>query len=411
MRTTAPTVTPAPPLPENLFEMDGLLWLSHCMDGPTPRAAAESLARVVRKEICPWEMDWESDFLSTQNDLRAACASLVNGAAADISLSPCTSTGIQAVAQGFPWREGDEVLVPQGEFPTNAMPWEALIARGVTCRAIPLWKGQKAGTEALETLPPALGPLPFEQALQEAIGPRTRLVALSWVRFQDGLMLDLESLGRICQGEGIPLVVDAIQGMGTFQPDLRGVSALATGGHKGLLGPQGQGFLWTSDSFRAELAPAGTWLSMGASFSQEGTQGRAMATWAEDGRKLEPGSPSILGCAALLDSLGTLGIAGVPAIQQHVIGLQTRLLEVLRHHPLWRPEAERLLELRRHDRLGAILCFHHSAVGMERLKRHLEQGVRGRIRSTIREGYLRLAFHGWHSEKDLERVVDWMASV
>jgi hypothetical protein len=93
-----------------------------------------------------------------------------------------------------------------------------------------------------------------------------------------------------------------------------------------------------------------------------------------------------------------------------VIGLQTRLLDALHHHPLWRPEAERLLALRRHDRLGAILSFHHSAVGMARLKNHLVEGTHRRIRSSIREGYLRLAFHGWHAEQDLERVVDWMTS-
>lgn len=410
MPATAPREAPGPPLPEGLFEMDGHLWLSHCVDGPMPSAVAEPLVRMVRKEICPWNMDWESDFLATQKNLRAACARLVNGVPEDISLSPCTSTGIQTVAQGFPWREGDEVLLPMGEFPANAMPWEALRSRGVTCRAIPLWKGQKAGGEALETLPPALGQRSFEQALQDAIGPRTRMIAVSWVRFQDGLMLDLESLGRLCQRAGVPLVVDAIQGMGTFQPDLRGVSALATGGHKGLLGPQGQGFLWSRASFRAELAPTGTWLSMGAAFSQEGTQGAAMATWAEDGRKLEPGSPSILGSAALLASLEVLRVPGIPAIQQHVIGLQTRLLDALHHHPLWRPEAERLLALRRHDRLGAILSFHHSAVGMARLKNHLVEGTHRRIRSSIREGYLRLAFHGWHAEQDLERVVDWMTS-
>ena len=391
--------------------MDDILWLSHCMDGPMPRTAAKASARMLRKEIRPWDMGWDSDFLAIQTELRAACAHMVNRAAADISLSPCTSTGIQTIAHGFPWREGDEVLLPQGEFPTNVLPWEALRARGVTCRAVPLWNGQKAGDDALDTLPPSLGPIPFEQALQEAIGPRTRMIAVSWVRFQDGLMLDLNNLGQHCQREGLPLVVDAIQGMGTFQPDLGGVSAMATGGHKGLLGPQGQGFLWTRASFRAELAPTGTWLSMCAPFSQGGTQNKAMTLWAEDGRKLEAGSPSMLGCAALLASLKVLGAPGVPAIQQHVIGLQISLLEALHQQPLWRPEAERLLALRRHDRLGAILSFHHSAVGMARLKHLMEEGARRQIRSSIREGYLRLAFHGWHSEQDLERVVDWMASV
>ena len=88
------------------------------------------------------------------------------------------------------------------------------------------------------------------------------MLVVSWVRFQDGLKLDLAKLGAACRRRGIHFVVDGIQGAGTAIPSLYGVSAVATGGHKGLLGPVGQGFLWTDPLFRKLLAPTGSWLSV-----------------------------------------------------------------------------------------------------------------------------------------------------
>ena len=151
-----------------------------------------------------------------------------------------------------------------------------------------------------------------EQRLLDAIGPSTRVVSVSWVRYQDGVRLDLAKLGRGCRERGVHLVVDGIQGAGTMVPSFEGVSAFATGGHKGLLGLQGQGLLWTDPVFRESLMPVGTWLSAPDAFSQSGTQAAASSPWAADGRRLEAGSPSILSCAALASSIQILLDHGCP---------------------------------------------------------------------------------------------------
>ncbi len=62
------------------------------------------------------------------------------------------------------------------------------------------------------------------------------------------------------------------------------------------------------------LAPTGTWLSV-----EDGTDPLRPGTdwqrpWLEDGRRLEPGGPSVLGCVGLLESLRTLHLSGVAAI-------------------------------------------------------------------------------------------------
>ena len=397
-----------PPLSPALFDLDpSILWIMHCGEEPVPLASARAIAGFLKKELHPWEMDFQEDFLGLPAQVRAEAAKLVGADAADISLTMNTSTGLEIVAQGIPWKVGDEVVLPLGEFPSNAWPWKALEARGVAVRVVPLWDGHQAGAEALESAAPQASDDP-ESRLLAAITARTRLMAVSWVRFQDGLRLDLARLGAGCAAQGVPLVVDGIQGAGTHVPDLHHVAAFATGGHKGLLTPQGIGFLWTAPAFRRELVPTGTWLSVedGSNFRRPSTD--LQRNWLADGRRLEPGGYPGLACAGFLESLRLLNGAGVTAISAHVLGLQRRLLEGLEGIPAWKGEAGRLRGLLEADRLGAILSLHHHGKGSDHLMSLLQAGMSQGIHASVREGYLRIALHGFHLEEQLTQIQGWL---
>ena len=396
-----------PPLNPALFHLDkDHLWVMHCSEGPVPRAGMRAARGFMQKELQPWEVRWEEDFQGIPAAVRAEAAMLLGGRPEDISLSPSTSTGLVTVAQGFPWEAGDEVLAPLGEFPSNAWPWLALRARGVAFREVPLWEGHRAGADAWVGEPPRAESDP-EARLIEAIGHRTRILALSWVRFQDGLKLDLRRLGQACRERGVHLVVDGIQGVGTAPMDLEGLSAFATGGHKGLLAPQGMGFLWTDAGFRQSLAPSGTWLAVedATDFSRPSTD--FQRDWLPDGRALEPGGPNLLQASTLLESLRLINEAGVPAIAAHVARLQAFLLETLAGSS-WHAETVRLQSLLRSGRLGSILAFHHGGRGPDFMNRCLKGGYRQGVFASVREGFLRVAFHGFHTEGDVERVVTWL---
>ena len=396
-----------PPLNPALFHLDpDHLWVMHCAEGPVPRAGMRVARAFMQKELQPWEVRWEEDFQGIPVAVRREAADLVGGRAEDISLTPTTSSGLVTLAQGIPWHLGDEVLAPLGEFPSNAWPWLALRPRGVRFREVPLWEGHLAGAAAWASEPPRAESDP-EGRLIEALDPRTRVLALSWVRFQDGLRLDLPRLGAACRERGVHLVVDGIQGAGTVPINLESLSAFATGGHKGLLAPQGMGFLWTAEDFRQSLSPSGTWLSVEAAtdFSRPSTD--FDRGWLADGRALEPGGPNLLQASTLLESLRLINGVGVPAIEAHVALLQTALLDALGGSK-WRPEAERLQALLRGGRLGSILAFHHGGQGQDGLERLLKAGYHRGVFASVREGYLRVAFHGFHTEADVERVAAWL---
>jgi len=398
------------PLDPSLFELDGnRLWVMHCSEGPVPKASLEAVQGFLPKEAQPWKLRWAEDFLEIPEATKREAAKLMGVSREDISLTATTSSGLQAIAQGFPWKMGDEVLAPLGEFPSNAWPWKSLAPRGVDFREVPLWEGHESGAGAWESTPPP-PEADAETRLLDALTDRTRILALSWVRFQDGLKLDLPWLGSACMERGVHLVVDGIQGAGTHKPDLTGVSAFSTGGHKGLLAPQGQGFLWTDAKFRLLLAPAGTWLSVedGTDFTRPSTDFNR--DWLADGRSLEPGSPSLLGCVALKASLACLNTAGEGAIEAHVRDLQEMLLTGLSNHPVWGAEAARLRGSWEEDRLGPILSFHHQCRGAEFLNDLLQRGFQQGIYASVREGYLRVAFHGWHGQADVARLLQWLSS-
>lgn len=401
----------APPLNPGLFNLDqDHLWVMHCAEGPVPRATVRAVDEFLHKELWPWALRWQEDFLGLPDQVRTLSADLVGASPSDISLTANTSTGLVSLAHSFPWHPGDEVIAPLGEFPSNVWPWKALYQRGVIFTEMPLWKGQLCGKDAWASLPPTADDDP-ESRLVNFFTTRTQVLAVSWVRFQDGLKLDLARLGEMCRRHSVYLVVDGIQGAGAAMPDLRYADAFVAGGHKGLLAPQGLGFLWTRPEFREQLIPCGTWLSVedGTDFQRPSTD--FQRSWLEDGRRLEPGGPNLLGATALLESLRMIQAAGVLAIETHVRELQGFLLDRMEQRGLWLTEVARLRGLLAKDRLGPILCFHHEGRGPEAMQEILKRGFEKGVYASVREGYLRIAFHGWHSEGDAERIVEWLASV
>ena len=397
----------APPLSPSLFDLDpDVVWVMHCAEAPVPRAAADAARAVLSGEVHPWQVSL-SEWLGTPARVKGAAAALLGGAADDYTLTQSTSSALAVVAQAFPWEPGDEILLPLGEFPSNYWPWRALEPRGVTVREVPLWPGHRAGRDALASTPPPPGVDP-EAALVAALGPRTRLLAVSWVRFQDGLRLDLGRLAAACTGR-VPLVVDGIQGAGTLPVDVRPLAAFATGVHKGLCAPQGVGLLYSAPDFRARLHPRGSWLSVedGEDFRRPSTD--FARAWLADGRRFEEGGHGNLLLRPLEASLRVLADATPARIAAHVDRLQGVLLEALRG-TAWAAEAERLSALRREQRLSSILALHHGGRGAGFLKDLLREGETRRIYATAREGYLRVALHGWHDTAALARVRDWLVA-
>ena len=215
----------------------GRIWLNCAHQGPLPRIAAEAAREAIAWKVAPFEMTQER-FDGVPIRLKEALARLVGAAPGEIVLGNSASYGLHLLANGLPWRAGDEVLVVEGDFPSDILPWLGLERRGV----------------AVRRLRPA-GPLPQPDELRRALSPATRLFCTTWVHSFSGYAADLAGLGAVCRERGVLLVANTSQALGARLLDVSAVpvDAIVNVGFKWLCGPYGTGFCWIRPDLIATL--------------------------------------------------------------------------------------------------------------------------------------------------------------
>ncbi len=228
--------------------------------------------------------------------LRTLAADMIGAAPEEIALVGNTTAGINLVAEGFPWKPGDNVVIREDEFPSNQYPWLHLADRGVETRRIPTSGGR----------------LDLDR-LAAACDHRTRIVSLSWVAYASGWRHDLDQLAELVHARGALLFLDAIQGLGVFPLDVRAtpVDFLAADGHKWLLGPEGAGIFFTRREHLNLLRPVGVgWNSV----RHQHDFSRIELVFKDTAARYEGGSQNVAGLSALGASLELLNRFGREAI-------------------------------------------------------------------------------------------------
>lgn len=217
---------------------DGRVWLNTGQQGPLPRCAAEAARRAIEHKVKPAQLS-EDLFDEVPSRLRAALAALLGAPVEEVMLGNSASHGLHQIILGFPWMRGDEVLLVSGDFPATTTPWRLATSHDVRIR----WLDNAPVTP---------------EALDQAIGPSTRIFCTTWVHSFVGHALDLPALREVCRRRGVWFVVNASQALGTLP--LTSVvdvaDAITACGHKFLCGPYGTGVCWICSELLARLRPA-----------------------------------------------------------------------------------------------------------------------------------------------------------
>lgn len=331
---------------------------------------------------------WASDMARVE-ETREAAADLVGCAPREIALVSNTAEGISRVAAGIDWKEGDEVVLGDLEYPANVYPWAAQQRRGARLRWVRSDEGRlDAGR------------------LIDAIGSRTRVLAVSMVQFGSGYRVDLDALGEACRSSGVLLVVDAIQGLGVFPLDVKkiGIGALATDGRKWLMGPAGAGFLFVDEERIPEIRP----VSAGAlsvrnpnDFLQyvDRTDGQGRigldAMLREGAGRYEPGYPNVCGMAGLGAALTVGAEIGRDVIHGRVTSLVGRLVDALaaRGWPVYGPAVK--------EERSGIVSFSVDA-DADRISGELD---RSGYSLAVRDGRLRVSPHVYNTEGEIDGLL------
>ncbi|MFY3625648.1 aminotransferase class V-fold PLP-dependent enzyme [Achromobacter xylosoxidans] len=312
--------------------------------------------------------------------LRARLARLIGGDARRLAFTKNTTEGLNTVAQGLAWQEGDNLVVDDQEHPTNALPWLNLRRRGVQVR-VPSARAHRYTVDDL----------------WQHVDARTRLIAVSWVQYGTGLRTDIAELGRRCAERGIWLVVDGIQGAGLLRAevDAWGVDAFACGAHKGMLGPLGVGLLHVSPRLLDALDPLYVGPSEITTLDKTGLQWQVGVSDAGDARRLETGNlnyPGIAGWAAALDLIDW---ARPERIEPWVLELSAALSDGLRAQGLQvvSPADAALRST------TTALRVADPAAALAHLAR---EGV---VASIVEYGYVRLSVGAYNNHGDVDRIL------
>jgi cysteine desulfurase/selenocysteine lyase len=208
-----------------------------------------------------------------------------------------TTEAINLVARGICWKEGDEVVTTILEHHANLLPWLALRDKGVQVKVLSHRDG-----------------VVQEDDLQEAVGPATRLVAVTHMTNVLGTVQPVAEFARIAHDAGAAILVDAAQTAGHFPlPPAGSFDYLALPGHKGLLGPQGTGALYIADPDTIAVT------CHGGGIVEDVTIDRF--TLLPCPARFEPGTPNIPGVIGLGAAISLVESLGVEAIHRHETSL------------------------------------------------------------------------------------------
>jgi len=332
-----------------------------------------------RNGVVNWP-EWERKLEHFRDDL----AGWIHAHRDEIAFINSTTQVIGLIAEGFPWREGDSVVIPSEEYPSNIYPWMNLASRGVSARLVPSRDGRI-----------------WLEDLAEAMDRTTRVLAVSHVEFSSGFRNDLDRLGELCRSRGVALFVDAIQGLGPLTIDVRKtpIDFLSADGHKWLLGPEGAGFLYVRRDWIDRLRPLGVgWHSVVGTYNSPEIDFRLKP----NAQRWEGGSFSMPGLQAFGASFSLLRELGPATVSERILDRAAAVRELATSSG-WRPVASQ-----RPEDLSGIVPLEHEAMDATDAAKLLKH--RG-IAASARRGKLRFSPHVYNNEDDMDRLREALASL
>lgn len=236
-------------LSPDYIHMSALLVASH----PKPVQAAIDTHRRRLNEMPVSHLEGENRRLQWR--ARQAAAEYLGAEPGEIALTDSTTMGLGLIYGGLRLSPGDEILTSIHDYyATHEALRLAAAQSGATVKKAELYR-----------LGEALGVEQFVQRVEAAIGPKTRVVALTWVHSGSGLKLPISSIGAAIDringqrqaSDRILFCVDGVHGFGVEDvrvADLR-CDFFIAGCHKWLFGPRGTGIVWGRPAAWREVRP------------------------------------------------------------------------------------------------------------------------------------------------------------
>ncbi|AKS30573.1 aminotransferase class V-fold PLP-dependent enzyme [Mycolicibacterium goodii] len=312
------------------------------------------LVDALRRHIDEWQSGTldAGSFDESVRRARAGYATLTGVPTESVVLAGSTSAALALVAASIP--DGSRVAVVAGEFTSTTFPFAAQSARGVTVTEVP-------------------------QAQLPVVAAGYDVVVVALVQSADGTVLDVAALRDAVAGTETRTVIDVTQAVGWKRLELGWVDVTVGSAYKWLLAPRGTAWMSLSGRVASAMTPhAANWYAGHEPW--DSIYGLPLRL-ADEARRFDvsPAWFAALGAGLTLPWLASLDPV---AVEAHAVGLANGL--------------RRELELPPHD--SAIVSIPVSGAE-DRLRR-------AGIRAAVRAGAVRVGFHLYNTEDDLDRLLD-----
>jgi cysteine desulfurase / selenocysteine lyase len=216
--------------------------LNNAGAGLMPSPVLEAMIDYLRREsdIGGYEAAFEGS--ARLDAVYDSVARLIGASRDEIALTENATVAWQMAFYSLQLKAGDRILTARAEYAANYVAFLQIAKRtGAVIEIIP--------DDADGVLDPV--------ALERMIDDRVRLIAVTWVPTNGGLVNPAAEIGQIARARGIPYLLDACQAVGQMPVDVQaiGCDMLSATGRKFLRGPRGTGFLYVRRDLICQLEP------------------------------------------------------------------------------------------------------------------------------------------------------------
>lgn len=363
-----------------------LIYLDHAAVAPLHAYSKTALEEYTEHFLNKGIKDYDYWYEKTET-IRSDFAKFINADKSEIAFIKNTSSGISVLANGIDFKEGENVIIPEIEFPANIYPWLNLERKGVKVKFL------KCDDGVIDI-----------NRLEEITDEKTRVVSVSWVQFATGYKADLSKISEICRkksnqyGKKIYFCADVIQGLGALELDVNkfNIDFLAADGHKWFLAAEGAGFLYCNKKILNEIYPAEVgWKSVinpldftNIHFDLENSA-----------KKFESGSMNIPGIVTLGASLKLFNKYGPENIENQILNLSRYACKLLK---------EKNISLVTKDEdfcRSGIVAFKTKDKDIDETYKLL---INKNIQLSKRGEFLRISPHFYNTEQEIEKFIDML---
>jgi selenocysteine lyase/cysteine desulfurase len=311
-------------------------------------------------------------------------AKLINADANEIGFVKNTTEGIGIIANGFPFKDGENIIVCDQEFPSAILAWIPLQQKGVELRTIT----DKGGNILINNI-------------VAKIDNNTKAVVISAVQFTTGFYMDLHTLGQICKENNILLIVDGIQAVGRLKIDVKemNISYLACGGFKGLLSTFGTGFVYCNPDIVKDITPlAASHLNAKYTYNPPNMKyDFSGLEWHDDSSRFEAGHINYAGISAINEACKFINRLGIQNIERHVLDLQKELIEHIKHVPL------KFMTPLNEENYSGIFTIHYPKEKDAEANNIMDKY---NIIATVHNGYIRIGINFYNTKEQMLKVAE-----